>query len=148
MNDAAQKNPLRLVDVSGAEHPASQSRPTTNSRYSSEVRVSRPLVMLIRIDPGEEPPELDLSRLPVRVVRVRHPLPACVRIRALRPHIVIVGATVVPAFLPELVRAVSEVGATLIDAVMPGKEGLRPTLVNAIQSAMAAKTSGVASSAQ
>ena len=92
--------------------------------------------MLIAIDREREPEDLSLDKLPVRVVRVRHPLPACVRIRALRPHIVIVGASVVPAFLPELAQAVSDVGAIVIDAVMPGKDGLRLTFVRAIQAAM------------
>jgi hypothetical protein len=91
--------------------------------------------MLIGIE--HDPEELNLDQYPVRVVRVRHPLPACVRIRALRPQIVILGASVVPAFLPELAQAVTDVGAMAIDAVLPGKDGLRLTFVRAVQAAMA-----------
>jgi hypothetical protein len=47
--------------------------------------------MLVRIEPGEEPKELGIDNLPVRVLRVRHPLPACQRMHVTRPLVVLVG---------------------------------------------------------
>ncbi len=50
--------------------------------------------MLVRVAPEDEPEELGLEDLPVRVLRVRHPVPACQRMSVTRPLVVIVGESV------------------------------------------------------
>jgi hypothetical protein len=50
--------------------------------------------MLVRIEAREDPPELGLGERNLRVVRVRHPVPACQRMRIVRPAVVIVGPSV------------------------------------------------------
>ena len=70
--------------------------------------------MLVRIEPGLEPTELGLELLPVRVLRVRHPLPACVRMRILRPEAVLVGESVQPRDLSLLMDSAYEIQAALM----------------------------------
>lgn len=50
--------------------------------------------MLVRVAPQEEPEELGLAELGVRVLRVRHPVPACQRMIIMRPLVVIIGESV------------------------------------------------------
>ncbi|HEY8090561.1 MAG TPA: hypothetical protein VIF09_22020, partial [Polyangiaceae bacterium] len=57
---------------------------------SSGVWLKGPCVMLVRIEDVAELPELDLEGRRLRVVRVRHPLPACQRMVVLQPRVVIV----------------------------------------------------------
>jgi hypothetical protein len=84
-------------------------------RAQSVVRVRAcPRVMLVRLEPGEEPSELGLARLPVSLLRVRHPLPACERMRVMRPLVVIVGPTVVERDLALLLRAADETDTAIL----------------------------------
>lgn len=71
--------------------------------------------MLVQIEPGEEP-ELGLQDLAgaLRIVRVRHPLPACHRMRVLRPAVVFIGASVREWSLPALEQAAGEIGAAML----------------------------------
>jgi hypothetical protein len=82
-------------------------------RRDSYIRM-KPLVMLVRIEPGEEPRELGLDELGVEVVRVRHPLPACARLRVLRPMVVIVNSEIRPQDVAFVRRAASEIGARVL----------------------------------
>jgi len=66
--------------------------PPRTSRESF-FRPKQEAVMLVRVEPWEEGPLL-LRELPVRVLRVRHPIPACARMRLTRPAVVVAGARV------------------------------------------------------
>jgi len=96
----------------------------------SQVRLRMPCVMLVRIDPGTEPEDLRLEDTPFAVLRVRHPVPACTRMRVMHPAVVLVGRSVKPRDFVLLLRAADEVGAEvfLVDAVRPD-EGLHEWLV-------------------
>jgi hypothetical protein len=84
-------------------------------RLQSVVRVrALPRVMLVRLEPGEEPCELGLVCLPVSVLRVRHPLPACERMRVMRPLVVIVGPSVVERDLALLMHAADETDTAIL----------------------------------
>jgi hypothetical protein len=108
---------------------APDSPPVSGPRISF-VSVRRPLVMLVRIEPGHEPSELGLDDLPVRVLRVRHPLPACVRMRILRPEAILVGPSVQPRDLSLLMDAAYETQAALMPlSHMVGQCMLRPWLL-------------------
>jgi hypothetical protein len=71
--------------------------------------------MLVRIERGEEQGELGLESLGILVYRVRHPLPACQRIRVLRPEVILAGESVLSPDLAHLLFAAHETVA----AVMP-----------------------------
>jgi len=81
----------------------------------------RPL-LLVRVDPNAEPPEIRLGAKNAEVLRVNQTLPACTRIRATRPAAVIAGAAVTPQELPLLVAAAEEVGADFLQ-LSPHIEG-------------------------
>ena len=100
-------------------------------RFSSDVRVTRPYLMLVQVEHEEEP--AGLTDLPVRVVRVRHPVPAFVRMRVLKPCVVIVGRAVTVGYLPELFRAAREIDAKLMDAKMASGDGLRSALASMLR---------------
>jgi hypothetical protein len=70
--------------------------------------------MIVRIEPGQEPPGLDLEALPLQVFRVRHPLPACVRMHVLRPEVLLVGSSVPPRDLATMIEHANEIQAALI----------------------------------
>ena len=89
--------------------------------------------MLVRIDPGHEPPELGLDDLPVRVLSVRHPLPACVRMAIVRPEVILVGVSVQARDLALLMDAAYDIQA----AIMPlahwvGRCALRPWVLRMV----------------
>lgn len=63
------------------------------SPRDSFVRLQPDAVMLVRVEPWEESMLL-LRDLGAEVVRVRHPLPACERMRVTKPAVIIVGAGV------------------------------------------------------
>jgi len=103
--------------------------PVSGPRISF-VSVRRPSVMLVRIEPGHEPSELGLDDLPVRVLRVRHPLPACVRMRILRPEAILVGPSVQPRDLSLLMDVAYDTQAALMPlSHMVGQCALRPWLL-------------------
>jgi hypothetical protein len=104
----------QVVDTRGfVEMPFDRQQGTAGGAQGSAVESRRsllalsalPFIMLVQIECGEEPWELGLAELPVRVLRVRYPLPASVRIRVMRPLAVIIGPTVVERDLPFLFRA-------------------------------------------
>ncbi len=67
--------------------------PMPPTKRDSFVRIQPDVVMLVRVEPWEESMLL-LRDLDVQVVRVRHPLPACERMKVTKPSVVIVGAGV------------------------------------------------------
>jgi hypothetical protein len=96
----------------------------------SYVRIRIASVMLVRIDPGTEPEDLRLDETDLEVLRVRHPVPACTRMRVMRPAVVLVGKSVKPRDFILLLRAADDIGAEvfLVDAVAPA-EGLHAWVV-------------------
>jgi hypothetical protein len=89
--------------------------------------------MLVRNDSGHEPEELGLSELPIRVLRVRHPLPACVRMRIVVPEAVLVGPSVQPRDLALLMDVAYETQTAIMPlAHMVGHCALRPWLLRMI----------------
>jgi hypothetical protein len=89
------------------DHPASAPR-------LSLVSIRRPSVMLVRIEPGEEPTGLDLDGLALRIFRVRHPLPACVRMGVLLPEAVLVGPSVQSRDLAPIIDVARQIQAAVI----------------------------------
>ncbi len=67
-----------------------QVRPQMRDSF---VRFQPDVVMLVRVEAWEEQMLL-LRDLSATVVRVRHPLPACERMRVTKPAVIIVGAGV------------------------------------------------------
>jgi hypothetical protein len=99
----------------------------------SYVGIRRPSIMLVRIDPGTEPPDMRIDDLPFTVLRVRHPLPACVRMKVMRPAVVLVGRTVLPRDFVLLLAAADKIGASV--ALMGGltsSEGLHDWIVRTV----------------
>jgi len=104
--------------------------------HDSFVRVRKPYVMLVRIEPGEEPAALGLRELSgaVRVVHVRHPIPACERMRVLRPLVVIVGESVRAWAMPCLEEAATDVDAAVLPlGPLVATEALRDWLRRALE---------------
>jgi hypothetical protein len=96
----------------------------------SHVQIRKPSVMLVRIDPGEEPCDLQPDDLPYTVLRVRHPLPACTRMEILRPAVVLVGKTVQPRDFVLMMGVADAIGAAivLVNALV-APEGLQEWVV-------------------
>jgi hypothetical protein len=92
----------------------SSSAPPASSPRISLVSIRRPSVMLVRIERGEEPPGLDLDALPLQVFRVRHPLPACVRMGVLRPEVVLAGVSVQPRDLASMIEHANGIQAAVV----------------------------------
>jgi hypothetical protein len=89
--------------------------------------------MLVRIERGQEPPGLDLEELALQVYRVRHPLPACVRMSVLRPDVLLVGASVPPRDLATMIEQANEIQAALIWLPLVfAQESLRDRLLDLI----------------
>ncbi len=110
----------------------STDSPTYRDDTPSKVCVRRPSVMLVRVEPDDEA-SLGLDQLPVRVLRVRHPLPACTRMRILRPEVLLVGPTVHPRDIGLLTDAAYDIAAGILH-VGPfiGREGLHAWVVRTL----------------
>jgi len=83
------------------------------TKRDSYVGLQPAVVMLVRIEPWEESMLL-LRELHTRVVRVRHPLPACERMRVQKPAVIIVGASVRPKDFELLVDEAYELRAAVL----------------------------------
>jgi hypothetical protein len=83
------------------------------TKRDSYVRLQPDVVMLVRIEEWEESMLL-LRDLNTRVVRVRHPLPACERMRVQKPAVIIVGASVRPKDFELLVDEAYELRAAVL----------------------------------
>jgi hypothetical protein len=80
------------------------------------VRLRKPSVMLVAIEHEDEPSELGHGELAasVQVLRVRQPLPACQRMRNVRPVAVLVGPGVLSWAMAFVQQAARESGAVLL----------------------------------
>ncbi len=94
--------------------PMTSSAPPASSPRISLISIRIPSVMLVRIERGEEPAGLDLDALPLQVFRVRHPLPACVRMGVLRPEVILAGASVPPRDLASMIEHAHEIQAAVV----------------------------------
>ncbi|HEX8796904.1 MAG TPA: hypothetical protein VF765_38395 [Polyangiaceae bacterium] len=110
--------------------------------YQSDVQVRRPCLLLIGIEPGEEPAELGIRELAgaLRVLRVRYPIPACQRIRIVRPHVIIVDRTVRAWSLAAIEQAAKEVGAPILQlGPLVCREVLGKWLRHALEASLASR---------
>jgi hypothetical protein len=83
------------------------------AKRHSYVRLQPDVVMLVRVEAWEEQMLL-LRDVAAEVVRVRHPLPACDRMRVTKPAVVIVGASVRPVDFQRLVDEAYELRAAVL----------------------------------
>lgn len=83
------------------------------AKRDSFVRLQPDVVMLVRVEAWEEQMLL-LRDVGARVVRVRHPLPACDRMRVTKPAVIIVGAGVRPQDFERLVDEAYELRAAVL----------------------------------
>ncbi len=90
--------------------------------------------MLVRVDPADEAQDLGLSASTDTVLRVRHPLPACERVRTMRPLVVVVGPTVARLDIDALVHAAREAEAEVVEM---GRFVSRAALQDALRRAVA-----------
>lgn len=83
------------------------------AKRDSFVRIQSDVVMLVRVEAWEE--QMLLMRdIAAEVVRVRHPLPACDRMRVMKPAVIIVGAGVRPADFERIVDEAYELRAAVL----------------------------------
>jgi hypothetical protein len=83
------------------------------AKRDSFVRLQPDVVMLVRVEAWEE--QLLLLRdVAAEVARVRHPLPACDRMRVMKPAVIIVGAGVRPADFERIVDEAYELRAAVL----------------------------------
>lgn len=87
-----------------------QVRPQMRQSF---VRFQPDVVMLVRMEPWEEQMLL-LRDMAATVVRVRHPLPACERMRVTKPAVIIVGAGVRPKDFELIVDEAYELRAAVL----------------------------------
>ena len=83
------------------------------AKRHSYVRLQPDVVMLVRMEAWEEQMLL-LRDITAEVVRVRHPLPACDRMRVMKPAVIIVGASVRPADFERVVDEAYELRAAVL----------------------------------
>lgn len=73
--------------------------------------------MLVQVERSQELHLLGRESEPsLRILRVKYPLPACVRMRVMRPTVVVVGGEVFGRDLALVLDAASDVNAILIRA--------------------------------
>jgi hypothetical protein len=95
----------------------------------------RPRIMLVRIE--KQDPQISswgLEELDAEVLCVKHPLPACERMRITRPAIVIIGEDVRPADVAYIKRVARETGGRVVQL---GPLLVRDALRNWIRTALA-----------
>jgi hypothetical protein len=87
----------------------------------SRANAARPVrsILLVRVDPSTEPDAIVRGAGDAPVLRVHQILPACTRIRAVRPAAVIVGSEVPTRDLGLLASAAEEVGADFLHLGAP-----------------------------
>jgi hypothetical protein len=72
-------------------------------------------VMLVRVERDEEPADFTATDPGLRVLRVKHPLPACVRMGVMRPLVIVVGPAVRDRDRAILLRTANELDSLLVD---------------------------------
>lgn len=136
--DATTEELLSLVDDSEHQPPATSAAPRSLAQVSvrstiraipkqqpSAAEVEPPVsqlrrrkaasVMLVRVDPAEEAQRFDPSEFADSVLRVVHPLPACERMRIMRPFVIIVGSAVFDRDVELLTKAAREIGCEVVE---------------------------------
>jgi hypothetical protein len=116
---------LCTIDMAFAEAEAT-------TRRISYVRI-RPRIMLVRIEPKTSQ-EWGLKELDAEVLNVKHPLPACERMKVTRPVIVIVGEDIRPVDVAFIKRTARETGARVVQI---GPLLVRDSLRNWLRTALA-----------
>jgi hypothetical protein len=96
----------------------------TGNRHEADEAVSRPIshlgqeplpsVLLVRVAADEEA-DSGVNELALRVLRVRHPLPARERIRVMRPSLIVVGRGVREVDVDLLRDGAREIGAETLE---------------------------------
>lgn len=80
-------------------------------RFESGVREAPLAVMLVRVS---DEAEAELSPLPLRLLKVRHPLPALVRMEVVRPLVIVVGDRVRTQDFWAICAKANEIGAEVV----------------------------------
>jgi hypothetical protein len=142
------RNQLGLADegvpVSSTTRPVARvtlrAQTPPESQPRSGPRRKAPWVMLVRVKRGDEEESLGLAALDVQVIRVTHPLPACERMRVLRPSVVVAGPGIGDEDLDRLMEAARAIGTQVIAlAAFVGPAAVRAALRRAIDRATAAE---------
>lgn len=97
--------------------------------------------MLVRVEPWEEGLLL-LRELPVRVLRVRHPIPACERMRLTRPAVVIAGARVRPSDFELLIDEAYVLRAAVMQVGQAPWSNLRAWIATALEQVSKRRAAG------
>jgi hypothetical protein len=107
------------------------------TRRISYVRI-RPRIMLIRVErEAAQASNWGLEELDAEVLYVKHPLPACERMRVTRPAIVIVGEEVRPVDVAYIKREARELGARVVQiGPLLVRDSLRKWLRTALSEAL------------
>jgi hypothetical protein len=92
-------------------------------------------VLLVHVEPEEESEKLGLDELAVDVLRVRHPLPACERVRVVRPLVVVIGHGVRDSDLDLLRDAARDIGCEIIELGALPRPALREEVRRAVDRA-------------
>lgn len=99
--------------IARALYPVAMEQSVAAKRVSYVDIKTDDVVMLVRVEAWEESMLL-LQDIDARVVRVRHPLPACERMRVQKPAVIIVGASVRPKDFELLVDEAYELRAAVL----------------------------------
>ena len=116
--------------------------PASAPRRDSYIRMRR-VIMLVRIERGEEPEELLRLNEECQLLRVRYALPACERMRITRPLVVVLGPNVREWDVVHLERTATEIDATMIQLgpmIVPGS--LQGWLTEAMEESQRLRTAG------
>ncbi len=140
--------PLARLAMGPATHRQRQdardgSSEDPEERPISEARRKTPCLMLVRVEPAEEAAaRLELGRLSARVLRVRSALPACERMRIMRPAVIIIGPTVSERDVEALGAVAREIGCLVVElAVYVAPAALHQVLRRALAGATSASVS-------
>jgi hypothetical protein len=96
-------------------------------------------ILTVRI--GEPSVYEAIARLGLRVLQVRHPLPACQRIVVTRPVAVVVGPTIRATDMDCIARAAAEVEARLVELAMVGEDRIAAVLQRVVSAVVVERSS-------
>jgi hypothetical protein len=93
-------------------------------------------IMLVVVDDAEQAVTIDWTELAHRVLRVRQPIPACERMRIMRPRVVVVGPTVAGRDVEQLRDTAREIGCEVVELrPFVGRDALRDAVCRAVDRA-------------
>jgi hypothetical protein len=110
------------------------------SQFPSGVRFA-PSFTVLTVRIGEPSVYGAIERLGLQVLRVRHPLPACQRIRVTRPIAVIVGPTIRAADMDCIAQAAAEVEARMVELTVVGEDRLGAVLQRVVGAVVVQRSS-------